>query len=273
MKKLTTLLFVLVFASSMAYAQNDATVDQDGNDNNATVNQTYTSGAMNEASINQIGNDNTVERLNQLGGGNWFGVTQDGDDNLVKSHAEQGSNAAESQGGSITISQTNDGNGVWDADQAGSENNATIYQDGDDVANIEAQVSPSGGSGNTILIDQMDGANSVGAFSSNGPGAYQEGEGNSMDITQNGGAAAGTESKMITGVNSNFFRGNIEGGQGLIQFGNDNEMRIDQDGASTVEFIVQDGNLNVADVMQTGNGHTASVSQVGSNNGASIIQN
>lgn len=275
MKKLITLIFICVFASTMAFAQNSSTVTQSGDNNDATVDQTYNSGLssdINEASVNQIGDDNTVERLNQLGAGNLFTVTQDGDNNLVKSHPKQGGQGGiASFDGTIDIQQNNDGNRVWDADQAGYGNEAYITQDGNDDANIDAQVSIEG-SGNTITIDQMSGSNAVGVFSHNGPGAYQEGSGNTMDITQSGGAEAGTESKMV-GATEDFFRGSIEGGQGLVQFGLDNEMYIDQDGASTVEFIVQDGDLNEANVMQTGNNHTADVWQSGDSNTANITQN
>ncbi len=273
MKKLTTLLFVLVFASSMAFAQNDATVDQNGSNNDATVDQTHTSGAINEAMVDQVGDQNAVEGLNQYGAGNWYGVTQDGNNNLVKSHPEQGGQGGyASYDGHIEITQNNDGNRVWDADQAGSSNSAYITQDGNDDANIEAQVSIEG-SGNTIDINQMSGSNAVGVFSDNGPGAYQEGSGNYMDIDQSGSAAAGTESKMLSGADDTFFRGSVEGGQGLIQYGSGNEMIIDQAGSSTVEFVVQDGSTNMADIMQTGNGHTADVWQTGSTNTATITQN
>ena len=67
----------------------------------------------------------------------------------------------------------------------------TIKQNGDDFANIDAQVSSEGGSGNKITIDQLSGSNFVGEYSHNGAGAYQEGENNIMTIKQESGAKAG----------------------------------------------------------------------------------
>jgi hypothetical protein len=260
----------------MAFAQNDADVEQDGDDNEATVQQVYQSGwtsGINQADVVQDGNGNKVKRLRQVGASNTFSVTQDGDNNVVQSHPEQGVGNFASWNGSINITQNNDGNEVWDADQAGYGNSLTITQDGNDKANVEAQVSYGETEAtNSITITQMSGANTVGISTHPGSGAYQEGYNNTMDITQSGGASAGTVDKMVSEVNSTFFRGSAEGGQGLIQAGGNNTMTIDQDGASTVEFILQDGYTNTASVTQSGLGNTAQVTQMGNGNSATINQ-
>jgi len=277
MKTLATLTTALLFTAGSAFAQsNDATIDQVGNDNEVKVEQIYQAGAssgMNEVFATQTGDNNKILGTNQRGAGNEFRTTQTGDNNIIDRYPSQGSSAGNSYDGYISITQSGDDNKVWDADQAGSNNSLTITQSGGDIANVEAQVSPEGGSGNTIIIDQYTGENAVGEFSPNGSGAYQEGEANTMTITQSGGAKAGIISVMVSGATESFFRGTVEGGQGLIQFGDDNTMMIDQDGASTVKSIVQDGDMNHADVTQIGDFHTTSVSQVGDSNVSNITQN
>ncbi|WP_340104128.1 hypothetical protein [Rhodohalobacter sp. 8-1] len=276
MKKLSTLTLGLFFAAGSAFAQsNEATVSQAGDQNEATIQQVYQAGGSgdnNEAFTTQTGNLNVVAGLKQRGAGNWHGIVQTGDNNLVDRYPNQGSSQGGSYDGYISITQLGDDNKVWDADQAGSENSLTVTQRGGDIVNVEAQISPEGGVGNAIVIDQYGGGNAVGEFSPNGSGAYQEGEGNSMDITQDGGAKAGIASVYVSGATEKFFRSAIEGGQGLIQLGDDNMLTIEQDGASTVGFVIQKGDLNKASVYQTGDLNTATVSQVGNSNEAIITQ-
>ncbi len=276
MKTLLTLTTALLFTTGAAFAQsNDATVDQVGNQNEVTITQVYQAGGSgddNEAFATQTGDNNAATGLNQRGAGNWYEIVQTGDNNLVDRYPNQGSTQGGSYDGYISIKQLNDDNKVWDADQAGSENSLTVTQRGGDIVNVEAQISPEGGVGNTIVIDQFGGGNAVGEFSSNGSGAYQEGEENSMDITQEGGAKAGIASVYVSGATEKFFRSTVEGGQGLIQLGDDNMLNIDQDGASTVGFVIQKGDMNEASVYQTGDYHTATVSQAGNSNEAAITQ-
>ncbi len=299
MKKLTTLLFVLVFASSMAFAQNNSSdLDQEGTGNSADIDQIYDAGqssGTNHAMVYQDGQSNEVRGLNQKGAGNYYGITQIGEGNIVQSHPEQGGQGGvNSYDGFIQISQFAlegaDGNKVWDADQAGEGNFLTITQNGGDIANVEAQVSKgSGESVNQIYITQTFGDNKVGEYSDNGPGAYQEGSDNVMTITQSGGASAGTESKMVSGADDTFFRGNAEGGQALVQLGEMNLLNINQNGASKVEYAIQTDNSNynvtgwnTATISQTGDDHMvdleqhgankATVTQTGGNHSASVWQ-
>lgn len=271
MKKLTTLLFVLVFASSMAYAQNDATVDQDGNDNNASIEQEYQAAngvtANNEAIVAQTGDQNDVALLNQNGAGNEYNVNQEGDNNLVNQWPEQGKNGP-STNGLIDIDQIGNSNEVHDADQTGENNRAIVSQNGvGNFVDIEGQRS-AGTAGNLIdILQEGDGDHAVGTGT--GTGAYQDGVGNSMDIDQSGwGQAAGTESVQSDGVPGQ------EGGQGLVQLGQDNELIIDQNGsANTVRSVLQDGTSNMADIQQNGSNNSAAVSQIGAGNSATVTQN
>lgn len=276
MKKLGTLTLGLFFAAGSAFAQsNDATVNQAGDQNEVTIQQVYQAGGSgdnNEAFTTQTGDFNVVAGLKQRGAGNWYEIVQTGDNNLVDRYPNQGSAQGGSYDSFILITQLGDDNKVWDADQTGSENSLTVTQRGGDIVNVEAQVSLEGGAGNTIVIDQYGGGNAVGEFSSNGSGAYQEGEANSMTITQDGGAKAGITSMYVSGANESFFRSTVEGGQGLIQLGDDNILTIVQDGASTVGFVIQKGDLNEASVYQTGDSHTATVSQIGNGNMGTITQ-
>jgi hypothetical protein len=276
MKKLATLTIGFFFAAGSAFAQsNEASVSQSGDQNEATIQQVYQaggSGDINEAFVIQSGNENVVGALKQQGAGNWYEIVQTGDRNIVERYPNQGSSHGGSYDGYISIIQTGDENKVWDADQTGSGNSLIINQDGSDIVNVESQVSPEGGIGNSITISQFGGENAVGEYSAKGSGAYQEGEANSMDITQEGGAKAGVASVYVSGATEQFFKGLEEGGQGLIQLGDDNALSINQDGASIVEFVIQKGNLNNSVVEQTGDFHNATVSQIGNNNSGTINQ-
>ncbi len=119
-----------------------------------------------------------------------------------------------------------------------------------------------------IYQDANDGGNSVGT-NGTATGAYQSGEGNSMDIDQLGGNnMAGTETVQSDGMPSQ------EGGQGLVQLGDDNSMTLYQNGwGNEVSSVLQDGDLNKASVTQNSSNNVAVVSQIGSNNSAVITQN
>src|SRR5699024_12610286 len=120
-----------------------------------------------------------VLNLAQVGAGNDYQVTQLGTKTRIESHPQQGTNGNPSYDGYISIMQDGAMNKIWDADQAGSNNWLEVKQVGqNNTANIEAQVSSNGGAGNSIAIRQDGISNAVGANSSNGPGAYQEGDNN-----------------------------------------------------------------------------------------------
>src|SRR5699024_10113782 len=100
MKKLITFTFALLFTAGMAFGQsNEAESQQNGDNNEVTVQQKYISDGSytgaNHVTTNQDGNKNTIKRLSQAGAENIFNVTQKGDRNYVTHHPNQG----EAQGG------------------------------------------------------------------------------------------------------------------------------------------------------------------------------
>ena len=279
MKKLITLLGVFIFAGSMAFAQNSSTVTQSGDDNSATVDQQYVGyGAQNVATVEQIAGEekgNTVSSLNQFGADNLYDIYQEGNGNLVRQHPEQGKQGP-SINGKIDIDQIGDDNTVHDADQTGYGNTVNITQDGSnnfvDVEGQDSRATEGEYSGNTVNVTQNGSGNMVGTGT--GTGIYQTNGGNVININQDAGSRAGTQSvQTSTGLPAQ------EGGQGLVQIsGYDNKMNINQYGSgSKVKFVLQDGSMNTVNINQglssMGGMHTAEVTQVGVDNTANITQN
>lgn len=279
MKKLVTFLFVFAFISSMAFAQNSSTVTQSGDGNEASVNQQHVGvGAQNIAVVEQIAGEdegNTVLSLNQYGADNLYDIYQDGNGNVVRQHPEQGKHGP-SINGEIDIDQMGDDNTVHDADQTGYGNTVNITQDGNnnfvDVEGQDSRVPGELETGNTVNVTQYGDGNMVGTGT--GTGIYQTNGGNVINITQDEGSRAGTQSvQTSTGLPIQ------EGGQGLVQIsGYDNTMNINQYGSgSKVKYVLQDGSLNTVNINQglssMGGMHTAEVTQVGVDNTANITQN
>ena len=278
MKKIITL-FVFMLAGSVVFAQNSSTVTQAGDGNDATIDQQHVGfGAQNVAVVEQIaGNDegNTVLSLNQYGVDNLYDIYQFGNGNLVRQHPEQGKHGP-SIDGEIDIDQMGDDNTVHDADQSGYGNTVNITQDGsNNFVDVEGQDSRATGgeyAGNTVNVTQNGHGNKVGTGT--GTGIYQTNGGNVININQEAGSRAGTQSvQTSTGLPTQ------EGGQGLVQIsGYDNTMNIDQYGSgSEVKFVLQDGSMNTVNISQglssMGGMHTAEVTQVGVGNTANITQN
>ena len=87
MKKVTTLLFVLVFASSMAFAQdNSATTSQTGDDNQVTIDQNnYSNSGGHVADVSQDGDENNADVMsNGYFTPNMVNIDQIGDKNETK---------------------------------------------------------------------------------------------------------------------------------------------------------------------------------------------
>ena len=278
MKKIITL-FVFMLAGSVVFAQNSSTVTQAGDGNDATIDQQHVGfGAQNVAVVEQIaGNDegNTVLSLNQYGVDNLYDIYQFGNGNLVRQHPEQGKHGP-SIDGEIDIDQMGDDNTVHDADQSGYGNTVNITQDGsNNFVDVEGQDSRATGgeyAGNTVNVTQNGHGNKVGTGT--GTGIYQTNGGNVININQEAGSRAGTQSvQTSTGLPAQ------EGGQGLVQISvYDNTMNIDQYGSgSKVKFVLQDGSMNTVNISQglssMGGMHTAEVTQVGVGNTANITQN
>lgn len=272
MKKLTTLLFVLVFASSMAYAQNnEATVDQEGDNqdsyveqvgstNEADVDQFTDNSGTQESDIIQLGSENvaTVNQSQTGGGNNGLNsayIEQDGDNNeATQTQNAPGYNGGQSvwglqEGSGNTLNQST-GSGYTlslnaeqygtsntaDQDASGAHNHGEVYQDGESneaVQNLSG--SNNGYMGDIILIDQ------------NGVGNYA-----SQDFTGHGSS----------------HNNNAE----VIQLGDDNEAWQLGNGRNLNATVSQDGMGNWSTQEQWGNGHSSSVTQTGDNNTADVMQ-
>lgn len=285
MKKLFLTLNLLFCITLLAVAQNNATVKQLGNINEANISQIYQAGAstdINSATITQTGNNNKVPDLQQRGAGNRFTITQVGYRNRTSAFTDQGGSdgtAVPSYDGVIEITQIGNENFVDDADQLGTGNELYINQGTDgapgnnNYVTVDAQVSI-GGTGNRIRITQIGDNNAVGNPNTQA-GAYQEGSGNSMAITQRGGASAGKKEEFTppeADFDNRFLKSQF-GGEGLIQLGNNNKLTIDQNGESSVDLVYQNGTGNIAYIMQIGADNVTVVKQVGLSNTANITQN
>ncbi len=251
MKKLTTLLFVLVFASSMAFAQsNDSDVNQQGDDNSATVQQL---GISNSVGLDQgvfDGYDSNIAEINQNGeenslAGYSHGDAVQGKDNYLK------------------------------LDQDGDYNEAGVYQD---FANSEAFIKQNGYE-NDAFVKQ------------DAPKSYadvdQVGDLNTADINQNG-THPENENEAKVWQDGDFNTTNIGqlGDQNSAKhwvYGDDNMMNIDQTGYDNEAFVDQKNwehngnNYNEITVSQTNNsggmGNEFFAKLKGDDNDVNITQN
>jgi len=282
MKKLTTLLFVLVFASSMAFAQNnDADVDQTGDDHNATVSQ---DGSLHEAIVDQdshFGTGHTAEITQQTGDENFAYVdqnqanseayiTQTGSYNESRSK-QAGYNVANilQEGNTNVLGQYNNlsanayqkngfGNGVGDMssldlDQIGDLNEAGLWQEHHAEASIaqngnenDAHVYQSGTAGlavNSAFVSQNGNLNEA--------DVNQDGEGNSASVQQ--GHAAYTSSSNTADIDQ---MGNSNTASFGLQDGDGNEVTASQDGSGNYsDFFVEYGNDNTISTSVVGDGN------------------
>ena len=186
MKKLTTLLFVLVFASSMAFAQNnDASVDQTGDDH--------------EAEIEQIGSTNTAYVDQTDGGGGSSGdafadISQEGDNNNV--NLDQRAFYGFPDESHANITQIGDNNSV----EGTSETSAfyqnqpggvlEVYMEGDynTLYSLRGEAQKNK---NEFFLDIVGNENNVGMEQETGSGDVDiEGDWNTVTLSQLGNNAA-----------------------------------------------------------------------------------
>src|SRR5699024_1124426 len=111
MKKLITITFAFIFSTSIAFAQNDATITQTGSNADATINQTGSNEATINitqfvSTINQIGENNkATTKLTASGSMTHKGVstaqTQEGDNNnaTIEANGSPGMNVTQYQKG------------------------------------------------------------------------------------------------------------------------------------------------------------------------------
>jgi len=238
MKKLTILFLMLLLTAGMAIAQNnEATIEQIGPDNEATINQA--DGA--NATVNQSGStvdEGNVAYLDQAGD-NTSNVTQVGDNDAF---IFQG-----------TSSFFGGGSGI------ASGNTATVEQSGDNRM-------PAGGP--IQGIDIYQGTDGGTAINSNAI-VNQDGNDNYVTLFQGifGGGNATDLEAIVTQVGNNN-EGNIRQAQNTISYGD--EATLTQNGSGNFSSIFQGfgggsaSENNTATVTQTGNNNwTGSITQGG----------
>jgi hypothetical protein len=205
MKKLTTLLFVLVFAGTTAFAQNnEATVDQIGNDheadieqigysNTAYVDQTDGGGGSNGdafADISQAGDDNNVNLLQRA----FFGfpdeshatITQIGNNNSVEGTSETSAFYQNQPGGVVEVYMEGNDNTLYSLRAEAQKNKNEFFLDiigNDNLVGMEQE----GGSGDVDIEGNM---NNVTLSQLGNNSAYNTamvdilGSDNGVDVTQ-----------------------------------------------------------------------------------------
>ena len=238
MKKLFSIIALLLFVAGMGFAQNNhALVDQNGNTNEAKIDQI---GSAHEAFIYQTGNDNEAE-IKQTHDRNWAEVRQHNDDNKV------------------FIDQ------VW-----GSDNIAQIKQMGSQEHTYFRQQ----GNDNIFRLRQQEGHNKVGLDADNP--FIQLGDHNKFAGVTNGDGLAFDQDGYAMQFNgavldpSSHQTGDYNQ-IGLYQDGLSTGT-IKQDGHNNTALLWQVGEGNTATIIQNNNWNSASVTQVGDGNTAIVTQ-
>lgn len=242
MKKLLLSVFALVFAVGFTFAQTNSDVDQNGNNNSATVDQKLKghTGQL-DALVDTKGDNNTVEieQESKKPTDEDFAladVIQSGDENSAK------------------ISQNRRRKASAKLDQLGDVNTAEVYQGpGDVLQGYNDQRATQHGNDNTLRVVQTRDPNNLSVNTGNSfekVGVDQIGNDNFAEIIQAGDNGGGVFS------NDAF----------LKQEGNQNEanMRQGGDGSSNSN--------NYQDAQQIGDGHMLTTQQEGKSNEILLYQ-
>jgi len=254
MKKLTTLLAAFIFTAGMAFAQNnDATVDQTGDDNEAQVDQVISNGATVNLSQTENGSGSSFADIDQTGGANLTNLNQIGNNS-----------ATIDQEGKHTVAgfNSNFNNGV-DQIPALQENTG-----GDqNVLNVTQRNNFS-----QVRVDQVGGGNTIDVFQgggiSNVAKLNQLGDNNNMDISLVG-SINRVEIQQL-GVGSHTAYVDVSGDANNVT--RNGQSKIMQDGELHFTDVMITGNDNAYVVNQTGFSHTANVTVMGNNNSSTITQ-
>jgi len=228
MKTLATLTTALLFTAGSAFAQtNDASIDQVGDDHEATISQ---AGAMNAAYVTQ-----TADAGREGADVGSATVTQTGADNYV--NLNQRSFFGDSE---ATITQLGDGNSVRGSSlgsafmQNHGLNVIDVMMDGDDNTLYSLVGSAAQKNVNTLLLDILGDANSVGLFQHFGFADVDiEGSSNSVVLDQKSGANATAQSAIVDIL------------------GSDNMVNVYQRGDSHTAAVDVTGSFNTATIMQS----------------------
>lgn len=309
MKVKTLLINSVSFAviSSAVAAQevdNVALIDQDGNDNKATImqegslnavgfrdadnseNDIYAiqSGDLNTLWVTQNGNSNVVSAAGtgfvQTGDRSTTTITQNQNNNVVQAISQTGTSGSAASQNELTITQ-------------GSTSNLTPNESANVVSSIQ-QANTLSGAANSITITQTrsDGGSVSGIASANrigreGEVITQEGSNNSLELTQTGLAnliadvtqSGGTGNTATIIQDNSGSTGTVVGNEaGSLQNGSDNTLTITMagdgngTGGLTARFASGVGAADSA-IQQIGSTNTAEWNATGDNNQFGIVQN
>lgn len=226
MKKLTTLLVMLLFTAGMAIGQNnEATIDQVGDDNNAEIEQI---GSLNKAFVDQLAQGTTsgVATFSDAD------IYQDGSENFVNIDQNaffQFSNATITQEGDRNIVEGTTSESAWVQSNGGLT--LEVLMDGDDnrLYSLRGEAQKNA---NELYLDVIGNNNTV--------GAEQEGAYADLDIT-------GDSNNVV-----------------LSQLGDNsvyNTADIDVIGDGNGVNVMQTMNSNSAVVNINGGGNTSTINQ------------
>ena len=224
MKRLMMTLFVLVFATGMAFAQNnDATISQVGNDHEADITQ---AGATNEAYVTQNANGSPDEA--------WAMIVQSGAENLVRLQQTSfysGSNADITQ-----IGNRNKVHGVTESDpflQSNGGGLVDVRMEGDDNVLSSLRGEAQKNQNNSFELDILGSDNEVGMMQEYGAAETNiEGDLNNVLVNQKSGGFDFSESTVDI-------------------LGSDNYVNVYQRGALNHSSVDVNGSFNSATVTQT----------------------
>ncbi|SHF32839.1 Curlin associated repeat-containing protein [Fodinibius roseus] len=285
MKKLTTLLFVLLFTSSLAFAQsNEATIDQNGDSHEATVTQT---GSESEVIVDQdshFGTGHLAEVTQQFGSENYAFVDQDQANSeafVTQSGSENESRSKQAGYNELTVDQIGSGNvlgaygnysgtayqkngtGIFSSDknelsltQVGTDHKAGVWQEHHAEADI-VQLGGIFGGNNKADVKQTGSPEE----DINTAEIFQLGGDLVADINQNGEGNSST-------VNSSGFHGKAW----TTQTGTDHTSAINQTGSWNTADVSQSSIGNSSTITQGGSHHSAGVTQSGNNNSSTVNQ-
>ncbi len=257
MKRLISVLVAVLFMTGMVMAQsNTAETTQEGNGNEATVNQM---GSNHESYIIQ---DSKTNKHNTAAFGNEATVDQfNGSDNYSLIHQNEGNGSKDA---------------VADVDQDGSSNESEIFQgygyynsmnllqQGDNNWSSLEQ----NGSGNEAVVDQIGDGNQSDAFQRGGNfmNVYQSGNQNDADIHQD----YANQNADIDQVGDDNYANVTQKSRPKPDLGND--AKVDQEGNSNETSVDQDGDQNVAKHWVYGDDNNMTITQEGFDNQAVVDQ-
>jgi len=256
MKKLV-FLFAMIFAVSMAMAQNVGSVTQNGNDNIGVISQ---DGSGNEGIVDQLKGNNNSSSVIQTGNDNYALSTQGMLQNYYPDdrpgHEGEMLTSTEMIGSSNIISIKQVGEDYAEVLQTGSNNKSTVNQAANGNAAWSYQGWPYGFWGETVVTSALkttNGVVSINQLSANNTAATWTygGDNNKTTISQSvgeGNSASVAQGFIYVDAPYNFST--------PVYNVKDNIATIAQAGASNTGKVMQLGNTNTFKLTQTGDGNS-----------------